>query len=54
MKIHKIKAKIKNKTYYPKGFYYQGEKHIVLVGCTIKNHTIRQKFFINEVELIIE
>ena len=33
----------------PKGFYYQGSKHIVLVGDEDENHTIRQKFLVEDV-----
>lgn len=33
---------------YPKGFYYQGN-NIIIVGCNIKNHTIRRKEKISDV-----
>ena len=35
----------------PKGFYYQG-KNIIIVGDEIKNHTMRQSFKKEEIELI--
>jgi hypothetical protein len=53
MKKYKFIAKVGNHTFYPKGFYYQG-KTIILVGCEVKNHTIRQKFNINDVDIKIE
>lgn len=53
MKQYKFTAKVNDSIFYPKGFYYQG-KHVILVGCTKINHTIRQKFLISEVEITIE
>lgn len=41
-RIFKFTAIIGKEKLYPKGFYYQG-KYVILVGCTIKNHTIRRK-----------
>ena len=37
---------------FPKGFYYQ-DKYVILVGCMIKNHTIRRKENIKNVKIII-
>ena len=53
-KIYKFIATIKDtdEVLHPKGFYYQG-KHIVLVGCTITNHTIRRKELIENVKIKI-
>jgi hypothetical protein len=53
MKKYKFIATVNNIKYYPKGFYYQGKK-VILVGCEITNHTIRQKFNINDVDIKIE
>ena len=50
MKTYKFKASINGEIIYPKGFYYQG-KHIILVGCTISNHTIRRKELISDVDI---
>lgn len=52
MKIYKFKAKIGNGIIEPKGFYYQG-KYIILVGDVVKNHTIRRKELIKDVEIEI-
>lgn len=49
---YKFEAIIGTKTLYPKGFYYQN-KHIILVGCTLQNHTIRRKELIEDVEIKI-
>lgn len=52
MKKYKFKAIINGVNLFPKGFYYQG-KHVILVGCEIKNHTIRRKEKIEDVQIII-
>lgn len=49
---YKFQAKIGKETFYPKGFYYQG-KYIILVGDLVKNHTIRRKEKIEDVEIEI-
>ena len=53
MKKFKFTAKVGSQTLHPKGFYYQG-KYVILVGCTIKNHTIRRKEIIGDVDIKIE
>lgn len=52
MKKYKFIAIIDGIEYFPKGFYYQ-DKHIILVGCTKENHTIRRKEKIENVEITI-
>ena len=52
MKKYKFIAKIGTETLYPKGFYYQG-KFIILVGCEIRNHTVRRKERIENVNIEI-
>ncbi len=52
MKKYKFKATINSEILYPKGFYYQG-KFIILVGCEIRNHTIRRKERIENVNIEI-
>ncbi len=52
MKKYKFIAKIGTETLYPKGFYYQG-KFIILVGCEIRNHTVRRKERIETVNIEI-
>ena len=53
MKRLKFTAKVGSETLHPKGFYYQG-KYVILVGCTINNHTIRRKEIIGDVDIKIE
>lgn len=48
-----FKAIIDKKEFFPKGFYYQGN-FIILVGCTITDHSIRRKEKISDVEIIVE
>lgn len=50
--MYKFIATINGIKYYPKGFYYQG-KYVILVGCTIKDNTIRRKELITDVEIEI-
>lgn len=52
MKKYKFKATIGKEKLTPKGFYYQG-KFIILVGCEIKDHSIRRKEKIDDVEITI-
>lgn len=52
IKKYNFIAKVNNETIYPKGFYYQ-KKYIILVGCEIKNHTIRRKELIENVNITI-
>jgi len=52
MKRYKFLANVNGKEVHPKGFYYQG-KHIILVGDTVENHTIRRKEKIEDVEIHI-
>ena len=52
MRKYKFKAIIDNVEYYPKGFYYQ-RNNIILVGCEIKNHTIRRRERIEDVDIFI-
>ena len=49
MKVYKFEADINGEKIYPKGVYYQGKKYIILVGCTVKDHTIRRKELIEDV-----
>ena len=37
-----------------KGFYYQGDKNIVLVGDEVKKNTIREKYLNSEVIIEIQ
>jgi hypothetical protein len=37
----------------PKGFYYQGKKHVVLVGDVKTDSTVRQKVLVSEVKIEI-
>jgi hypothetical protein len=53
MKKYKFKAIIGNEIIYPKGFYYQQDKFIILVGSVIHNNTVRRKEKIEDVEIII-
>lgn len=53
MKYYRFTAKIGDEMFYPKGFYYQ-KKHVILVGDTVKGHTIRRKELIEDVELTVE
>jgi hypothetical protein len=46
-------AKVGKTTYTPKGFYYQG-KYVILVGCVKEGHTVRRKFDIKDVEIIVQ
>ena len=46
-------AKVGKTTYTPKGFYYQG-KYVILVGCVKEGHTVRRKFEIKDVEIIVQ
>lgn len=47
----RFKAVIGDEVFYPKGFYYQGKKHIVLVGDIVSGHTLRRKELIEDVEI---
>lgn len=49
MKKFEFKATIGKETFRPKGFYYQGKNHIILVGDADKDHTIRRKERIQDV-----
>ena len=49
---YSFRALVNGEEIFPKGFYYQG-KHIILVGCTILNHTIRRKEKISDVVIFI-
>jgi hypothetical protein len=51
--MYKFTVTIGPETYHPKGFYYQG-KYIILVGDVDKNHTIRRKERIEDVEIKIK
>lgn len=53
MRKYKFIAKIGTHTLYPKGFYYQG-KYVVLVGCEARDHTVRRKELISDVEITIQ
>lgn len=53
MKKYEFEAKIGDEILYPKGFYYQGKKHIVLVGCVLRDHTMRRKELIEDVNIKI-
>lgn len=46
-------AEIGGKQYYPKGIYYQGKKHIILVGDVNTDSTVRRKELIDDVKLSI-
>lgn len=52
--IHKADAP--NEILHPKGFYYPDEKckYIVLVGCIIRNHTVRRKELADCVTLTVK
>lgn len=52
VKTYSFIAKIGKTIIKPKGFYYQG-KNIILVGDVDKNHTIRRKEKISDVEITI-
>lgn len=49
---YKFNVKIGNEILTPKGIYYQG-KYVVLVGCTVLDHTIRRKVLITDAEIDI-
>ena len=49
---HKGMGYEKGRTWNPKGFYYQGNK-VIVVGNIEENHTMRLAFPINSVKLEI-
>lgn len=54
MKRYKFTVTVRGRQFNPKGFYYQGKKYIILVGDEEKNHTIRMKELVTDVEILIE
>lgn len=53
MKQYKFTAKIGKEVFHPKGFYYQ-KKYIILVGDVDRDHTMRRKELIEDVEITVE
>ena len=51
-KKYRFIATIGDKTYFPKGFYYQ-KNHVILVGDIVHNHTIRRKERIEDVDILV-
>ncbi|MEA3295879.1 MAG: hypothetical protein U9Q27_01920 [Patescibacteria group bacterium] len=49
--IYEFIATIGNEIIKPKGFYYQKNKYVILVGDTEKGHTIRRKELIEDVNI---
>ena len=50
--MYKFSVKIGNEKLTPKGIYYQG-KYVIIVGCTVRDNTIRRKVLITDAEIEI-